>query len=181
MDEAIAMLVAVTGTTPELAAQYAQLADGDANQAVTLFFENNGADLAASTSSQLPPTSTPHQRGHAHDPINLDDDDDNVTDVNDPETTGFPRNSGSNRPSVPAAPAPFEDDEAMARRLQEEMYGEGGANEPLRAPIARQSETLVGAGADLPLSGSDYDAAVQERLRAFNSRSNRGEFPRTSH
>lgn len=175
MDEAIATLVAVTGTTPELAAQYAQLADGDANQAVTLFFENNGADLAASTSSQLPPTSTSNQPGHAHDPINLDDDDENITDDNDPEITGFHRNSGRRQPPAPAAAAaPFEDDEAMARRLQEEMYGGGGVDEPLRAPIARQSETLVGAGADLPLSGSDYDAAVQERLRAFNSRTSRG-------
>ncbi|KAK5050758.1 hypothetical protein LTR84_003317 [Exophiala bonariae] len=173
MDEAIATLVAVTGTTPELAAQYAQLADGDANQAVTLFFENGGADLAASTSSQLPSTATSNQPGHAQDPINIDEDD-NITDDNDPEITGFQRNSGRSRPPPPsAAAAPFEDDEAMARRLQEEMYGGGGVDEPLRAPIARQSETLVGAGADLPLSGSDYDAAVQERLRAFNSRTSR--------
>lgn len=177
MDEAIATLITVTGTTPELAAQYVQLADGDANQAVQLFFENGGVDLAGSASSQLPPTSTSLQSGHAHDPINLDDEE-NITDDNDPEITGYPQGAGRSRPSVPAATtAHFEDDEAMARRLQQEMYGEGGVDEPLRAPIARQSETLVGPAADsLPLSGSGYDAAVEARMRAFQTRQNRGEF-----
>ncbi|RMZ82935.1 hypothetical protein DV737_g1807, partial [Chaetothyriales sp. CBS 132003] len=45
MDEALSQVVAVTGSTPELAAQYLQLADGDANQAVQLFFEHGGVDL----------------------------------------------------------------------------------------------------------------------------------------
>lgn len=176
MDEAIATLIAVTGTTPELAAQYVQLADGDANQAVQLFFENGGVDLAGSASSRPPAAPTSLQSGHAHDPINIDDDE-NITDDNDPEITGYRKDFDHSRPSIPAAAtAHFEDDEAMARRLQQEMYTEGGIDEPLRAPIARQSETLVGAGESLPMSGSGYDAAVEARMRAFQTRQNRGEF-----
>jgi hypothetical protein len=173
MDEAIAALVTVTGTTPELAAQYVQLADGDPNQAVQLFFENGGADLAANT-SQPQTTATSRNTGALEDPIELDDDA-NISDDNDPEITGFRKTTDNTQSRTPAA-SHFEDDEAMARRLQEEMYGAGGGeDQPLRAPIARQAETLVGPGADaLPMVG-DYNAAVEERMRQFERRRNQGE------
>lgn len=170
MDEAIATVATVTGATPELAAQYVQLADGDANQAVQLFFENGGADLAGSSAPQPVPPTTSRQSGDAQNPIDLDDEE-NITDDNDPEVTGFRKSTQRNAPSQPTTTSDFQDDEAMARRLQEEMYGEGGVDEPIRAPIARQAETLVGAGAgSLPLSGAAYDAAVEARMQAFERR-----------
>lgn len=170
MDEAIATVVTVTGSTPELAAQYVQLADGDPNQAVQLFFENGGADLAGSSSSQPQPAPTSTQTGGARNPIDVEADD-NISDDNDPEITGFRNISQSHGPSRPAATLDYEDDEAMARRLQDEMYGEGAMDDLIRAPIARQAETLVGPGADpLPVSGPAYDAAIQARMQAFERR-----------
>lgn len=184
MDEAIAQVVAFCDTTTERAAQYVQLADGDANQAVTLFFENNGADLAGQFSASTPAAPTPAApsrltgSGNAQDPISIDEG--NISDDNDPEITGFRKSEPSR--AQQSSSATYEDDEAMARRLQEEMYGGGGggsggaADEPVRAPIARQAETLVGPGADsLHYTGAGLDTAVQERLHAMQTRRGSGE------
>ncbi|KIW17533.1 hypothetical protein PV08_04727 [Exophiala spinifera] len=169
MDEAIASVITVTGSTPEIAAQYVQLADGDPNQAVQLFFENGGADLGVAFPQPQPSTSS-FQTGDAQNPINLDADE-HISDDNDPEITGFrkaSRGAASSRPTND-----FEDDEAMARRLQEEMYGSNDVEHNVRAPIARQVETLVGPGADpFPAAGPEYDAALEERLRSFQRRRN---------
>lgn len=175
MDEAIATVVSVCGTTPDLAARYVQLADGDANQAVQLFFESGGADLFGSSSSQNPPShTTPHQTGDARDPIDVDAED-NISDDNDPEVTGFRR-------TTQLPPADFEDDEAIARRLQNEMYsGRDSMNEDVRAPIARQAETLVGGyGGTLPMTGSEYSSAVEDRMRTIERRRQQGEYLRSS-
>jgi UBX domain-containing protein 7 len=163
MDEAIAMVVTVCSTSTELAAQYVQLADGDPNQAIQLFFENGGVDLAGTT-SQPPPSAAPAPVGNATNPIDLDAEG-NISDDNDPEITGFQKTAA--RPVEH-----YEDDEAMARRLQNEMYGEGANEEDVRAPIARQAETLVGGyGSDLPaMAGPTYTSAVEERMRAIERR-----------
>ncbi|KAK6364658.1 hypothetical protein, variant [Exophiala oligosperma] len=169
MDEAIASVITVTGSTPEIAAQYVQLADGDPNQAVQLFFENGGADLGVAF-QQPQPSTTSHSTGDAQNPINLDADE-NISDDNDPEITGFRKSPVHAAPSRPMND--FEDDEAMARRLQEEMYGGNGIEHNVRAPIARQVETLVGPGANpFAAAGPEYDAAIEERLRAFQTRRN---------
>ncbi|KIW98543.1 uncharacterized protein Z519_00204 [Cladophialophora bantiana CBS 173.52] len=169
MDEAIATVVSVCGTTPELASQYVQLADGDPNQAVQLFFENGGADLAAA-SSRPPPPSDSRMPGGRLNPIDADDDD-NISDDNDPEITGFRKTSHRDTASPPARGADYEDDEAMARRLQNEMYGEGAMDNVVRAPIARQAETLVGPGAAaLPMAGPAYASAIEERMRVIERR-----------
>jgi len=180
MDEAIATVVTVTGATPELAAQYVQLADGDPNQAVQLFFENGGADLAgtgAPSSRPVPTqTSTTYEFGAAQNPIDLDEEE-HISDDNDPEITGFRQSSQTHLPTRPAPQSNYEDDEAMARRLQEEMYGEGGGDDAIRAPIARQAETLVGPGADsTPLAGPAYQAAMRARIQAFERRRNQRKY-----
>ncbi|KAJ9602554.1 UBX domain protein Ubx2 [Cladophialophora chaetospira] len=173
MDEAIATVVAVCGTTTDLAAQYVQLADGDPNQAVQLFFENGGADLAGPPAppARNPPPSTSHHTGDARDPIDVDAED-TISDDNDPEITGF-RKTTTQPPD-----ADYEDDEAMARRLQHEMYGEGGAEEDVRAPIARQAETLVGGyGGDMPqMATPGYNSAVEDRMRAIERRRQQGQY-----
>ncbi len=166
MDEQISQLVSITACTPEIARQYLQLADGDVNQAVQLFFENGGADLAGNVASAPTPASSSRQvgAGNAQDPINLGDED--ASDDNDPEITGY-------RPNRQQAGAGVEDDEAIARRLQEEMYG--SSEQPLRAPIARQSDTLLGPGAAMgPLQGGALDDAVEERINAFQQRRRQG-------
>ena len=171
MDEAIATVVAVCGTSTELAAQYVQLADGDPNQAVQLFFENGGVDLAGPTSRPHPPAPS-RPIGDARHPIDVDAEE-NILDDNEPEITGF--HKATQRPA-----GDYEDDEAMARRLQNEMYGEGTAEEDVRAPIARQAETLVGGyAADLPpMSGPAYSSAVEDRMQAIERRRHQGRYPR---
>lgn len=147
-DEAISQIVAVTGCNPDIARQYAQLADGDPNQAVQLFFENGGADLSTGTSAPPPPpppSFRPAAAGNSSDPINVDDDD--------------------SAPSRPHQSSNFEDDEAMARRLQEEAYGD--QEQGVRAPIARHAETLAGPGADMM---DDFEDAMQARMQAFRQR-----------
>lgn len=163
MDAAIAQMVAFTDTTPERAQQYLQVTDGDLDQAVSLFFENGGADLGGSAANTAAPA--PSSRvagtGNSQDPIHIDDDD-HISDDNDPAITGFRR--------APAQPSTAEDDEAMARRLQEEMYGGAGEESQVRAPIARQAETLIGPGASDYYGGGTLDQAIEERMREMQSR-----------
>ena len=68
-----------------------------------------------------------------------DDGDDVLVD----ETRSTPRQSNT------------ENDEAMARRLQEEMYGSRGGTDSVRAPMARTTETLV---------DDDYDTDMHSDL-----------------
>ena len=149
-DEVISSVIDITGCTPEIARQYVQLGEGDVSQAVQLFFENGGADL--STGTTAPPPAPAARPADASNPINISDDD-------------LPTGPGAN----------VEDDEAMARRLQEEMYGGSGSNQeqPIRAPIARQAETLVGPDSMM----DDYvDDAMQARLQAMQRQPRRKSF-----
>jgi len=156
MDEAIAQMVAFTDTTPDRAAQYLQVTDGDVEQAVSLFFESGGVDLGGPTTTATQPSALAGS-GDASNPINLDDD--NLDNHGPVATT-----------SRSVAPAAVDDDEAMARRLQEEMYGAGGEEHTVRAPLARQTETLVGPGASEYYGGSSLDEAIEERMQSFQSR-----------
>ncbi len=172
MDEAIAQMVAFTDTSPERARQYLQVTDGNVNNAVTLFFENNGADLggAPATPAVPQPSSSSTGAGNSQNPINIDDD--NISDDNDPAITGYnPRHAAQARG--------MEDDEAMARRLQEEMYGGVGEEQTIRAPIARQTETLVGPGSSDYYGGGSLDEVIQERMQQFTSRRGKVCIPRS--
>ncbi|RAK99693.1 DNA-protein crosslink repair co-factor UBX5 [Aspergillus ibericus CBS 121593] len=156
--DVVAQFTEITGSKPELATQYLQLADFNIEQAVQLFFENGGAPL---TEEPLPSTSTPQQPSHAGGGVvNVDSDDDITID----ETRSAPRNH-------PSQGATFEDDAAMARRLQEEMYGAGDSEESVRAPMARTTETLVGPEADF--DDGDMHASILGQLRARQQRNNR--------
>jgi len=176
-DDAIAKVVMVTNTTPEKAAQYLTLADGDPDQAVTLFFENGGQDLVGGPSSSAPTASQPTASsrapgsGDAQNPINVDDED--MLDIDNPQITHSQR-VGAQQPQHQSSL--YEDDAAMARRLQEEMYGESGAGdmngeEPIRAPLARQSETLLGPGAEMGgYSAAEIPGAVERQMQAMQRR-----------
>ena len=154
MEEAVTQMVMITDTTTERAEQYLRVTDGDVEQAVSLFFESGGVDLGGGPTT----TSRTTGSGIAQDPITIDDE----IMSDDIEATAAPSRA------KPAA-GDYEDDEAMARRLQEEMYG-GTGQEEIRAPLARQTETLVGPGAGDYYGGTSLDEAVQQRMAEIQQR-----------
>ena len=176
-DQDIAEITTITNCDPRIAAQYLQLADGDPNQAITLFFENGGADLSgqsttATTTTQQP--TRPQAAGY-EDPngvVHLDSDDEDERPA--AQGRGHPQAGGNT----------FDSDLEMARRLQEEMYGgpggpggPGGGTEDdeIRAPIARQAQTLIGPDADMDFpTMEDIPSAVQQQMRAIQQRRTAG-------
>jgi hypothetical protein len=152
MDEDISNFVAITSCDPQNAAQYLSLTDNNLEQAIQLFFDSPNLDFGPVTAAQPPPTNA----STAQDPIEIDSDED-MSDAGIDTQDNTP----------PARTAAVEDDEAMARRLQEEMYGGGAAPEAeVRAPMQRTTETLVGPGANWGPQDSeaDIEAMVQEQL-----------------
>ena len=170
LDEAIAQVVVVTNTTPERAAQYVQLADGDPDQAVTLFFENDGADLAGiavSPAAPQPPQSTAYRSRGQDSSHPIDVDESNTVNPADSEITGYGHSSSHGHADI------VDEDARLAQRLQEEAYGESDQDAVVRAPIARQAETLLGPGADL--SAGPVSDQVNRRMWEFQQRRGRGE------
>ncbi|KAL4908127.1 hypothetical protein BDW74DRAFT_146897 [Aspergillus multicolor] len=155
--DVVAQFSEITGSKPELAAQYLQLTDFNIEQAMQLYFENDGAEL---TRDPVPSTlatdtaSRPMGYEDASGVVHIDSDED--------EAQSTPRN--------PANTSTFEDDAAMARRLQEEMYGGQGPADEVRAPMARTTETLVGPGEDL---GDDMHESILGQIRTRQRRANR--------
>jgi hypothetical protein len=140
--DVVAQFTEITGSTPELAIQYLQIAEFNIEQAMQLFFENGGAPL----------TSEPSQPRGSGVP-------------NDSEVVTIDSDSDDDTPRQRAVPA-FDDDEAMARRLQEQMYGGPNNEDEVRAPMARTTETLVGPGADYDDDGDDMHTNILSQLRA---------------
>ncbi|KZF26887.1 hypothetical protein L228DRAFT_243423 [Xylona heveae TC161] len=168
MDELVAQFTGITGTTPQRATQYLRLTDGNLEQAMQLFFESDGLDLEGSENPSTSATGSGAQSGGTRETgssyrtdengvINIDSDDEDRR----PERTQSGRHISAN----------FEDDEAMARRLQEELFSggdmTGGADaDGIRAPMARTTETLVGPDADWGSDPTDMRAAVEEQMLA---------------
>ncbi|KAF2759251.1 hypothetical protein EJ05DRAFT_499665 [Pseudovirgaria hyperparasitica] len=161
MDENIANFTAITSADPDRAAQYLQITDNNLEQAIALFFEgSNDLDLGGSNQAQSSATLPAQSAGTR--PSNHNDED--IITIDSDDDMDF--DAGTSAASRP--PANVEDDEAMARRLQEEMYGSAGAGgdpEEVRAPMARTTETLVGGPGrwDDP---DDLNAAVAEQMLA---------------
>ena len=155
MDEdTIAQFASITGSSLALAAQYLRLADNNTEQAIELFFANDGADLEPSSQpprpSHPPPVPAPstrptgHKRGYQDEEgvVHLDSDqedpdysgDDDVEVARQPKretstagrATSALQTSSSATPPVGQESMAVDDDEAMARRLQEEFYGAAG-------------------------------------------------------
>ena len=194
----MAQFTSITGASPERALQYLRLTDGNLEQAMQLFFDSDGIDLEGSAPPATgAPASTPRipeappQHG-TRAPGYTDgggivhiDSDEEIPEDNDPEITGYntrARATSSRSRSAlhtPAAVTPptgtagggMDDDEALARRLQEEFYAGGdmaGVRDAdgIRAPIGRTTETLVGPGADYLSDPDEMRAAVLEQMRA---------------
>ncbi|EME39301.1 hypothetical protein DOTSEDRAFT_75127 [Dothistroma septosporum NZE10] len=162
MDEQISTFVAFTGASTEQAQRYLQLADGNVEAAAALFFEN--PDLGSA--STAPTLSAPAAPSNREPPITIDSDEDLDLDDDDVQETG-------SRPARRSEPL-VEDDEAMARRLQQEMYGGGGSGgsggagldeDGIRAPMARTTETLVGPGSyDFRNDPGEMNAAIAQQM-----------------
>lgn len=194
----MAQFTSITGASPERALQYLRLTDGNLEQAMQLFFDSDGIDLegsappvtgAPSSTSQIPQAPPQHAGGatgytDGSGVVHIDSDEE-ITDDNDPEVTGYNPRAGqtSSRsrsalhtpvtvtPPTGAAARGMDDDEALARRLQEEFYAGGdmaGARDGdgIRAPIGRTTETLVGPGADYLSDPDEMRAAVLEQMHA---------------
>lgn len=186
-DEAVAQFTEITGSAPQLAAQYLQLTDYNIQTAMQLFFENGGAEIgpAASetpASAAPPPIPPPSTRPPGYEDeagvVHIDSDD-AASDSNEPVGAGYNagRSASASRDRSGAgdgSPGPYEDDAALARRLQEEMYSGEGNNQggtPLdedgvRAPMARTTETLVGPGSASFDDDDGMHAAVMRQLQA---------------
>jgi hypothetical protein len=150
-DDTIAQFTEVTGSTAELATQYLEVADYDIQQAMQLYFENGGAEIRPSAPSHTTQTAPPPNQS-AHHAVQIDSDDDLI--VHEARSSARP---------PPRAEGVFEDDAAMARRLQEELYSGSDPSDGVRAPIARTTETLVGPGAE---SYGDLDPLLDQfRMR----------------
>lgn len=194
----MAQFTSITGASPERALQYLRLTDGNLEQAMQLFFDSDGIDLegsappatgAPSSTPQIPQAPPQHGtraagytdgRGIVH-----IDSDEEIPDDNDLEVTGYNSRAGatssrsraaSHTPATVTPPTGtgargMDDDEALARRLQEEFYAGGdmaGVRDAdgIRAPIGRTTETLVGPGADYLSDPDEMRAAVLEQMRA---------------
>ena len=162
MDGNIASFISITGATTKNAESYLRVADGNLAQAVQLFFDMGGADMDIPASSNAPvaPARSQPLGASLHEPIAVDDDDDMIMGEDDDDFRVALEASRSARPtqdnSAPVTAGStrsaeqWDDDEAMARRLQEEFYSDIGPQETngVRAPIARTTETLVGPDED---------------------------------
>ncbi|KAG9229676.1 hypothetical protein BJ875DRAFT_499759 [Amylocarpus encephaloides] len=172
MVEAVETFTVVTGATEPVARRYLEMTENDAQQAIALYFDS--PDLASGVDASPPapsvPTSTrprgtgtsvghPTSGGVVH--LDSDDEDTDIPDFEEDD------------PAVSAAAigrsADYEDDEAMARRIQEELFAggdvAGGVDaDGVRAPIARTTETLVG-GSDGGWGHNDIEAAIAQQMR----------------
>ena len=195
MDDAVAQFVSITDSSPQVAEQYLKLSDGNLEQAMQLFFDSGGLDLmeqqpATASSAAMPPTSNapaqtshpPRQGGGSRVPVNDDrliqiDSDNEMDDDDDPQITGWRQrepssavpHASSQHPghATPPHSRTLLDDEAIARRMQEELYAGHENLDGVRAPIARTTETLVGPGADWGDGDEDdLTAAVQAQMAA---------------
>lgn len=166
MDEAVKNFVMITGASEAVARRYLEMTDNDHAQAVQLYFDTPdlaaGADQPAAppvpSNTRPQPTSTTGPRSSSR-VVDLEDEDEEMEEFDEDE-------QASSAAAIGRA-ADFEDDEAMARRIQEELFAGGDSSggldaDGVRAPIARIRETLMGPDADW--GPDDMQAAIAQQL-----------------
>ncbi|KAM3429857.1 hypothetical protein MY4824_008000 [Beauveria thailandica] len=194
-EEDISNFAGITGSSTDVARGFLQIASGDLERAVALFFENpelvsgmtaglSGPSSSSRTAAAAAPTAISSSRsrggvsredssGVIHIPSDDDDEmDDIYADSGAEEIHNEDDDSGHQAALLAANYAQEDEDAAMARRLQEELYSQGGGGDEaeVRAPIGRTTETLV---APESAWGPDNDADILESLRSRRS-TNRG-------
>lgn len=171
MDESVDTFTAFTGASPDIARRYLGMTDNNPEQAIQLFFDS--PDLASgiggassSTGPPIPSSSRPAPRSSsvgrqdAQPVVDLDSDQDMEIDEDDEDAVA----------ARAARHAELEEDAAMARRMQEELYTGGDSSggfdaDGVRAPMARTTETLVG-GAEGSWSREEMEAAVRQQMQS---------------
>ena len=169
----------ITGANDTAARHMLELCGSDLEQAVQLWYTDE--DLQRTLSNPAPSTTAPGPSADASQPsrssrnragredaqgvIHLESDDDD--DIQMTEDEAFGRLDDANEVAAAvqiARTAQEEEDAAMAKRLQEELYGGPAADEDgVRAPMARITETLVApSGA---YGGDDDSEAILEQMR----------------
>ena len=168
MDDLVAQFTAVTSADPERAAQYLRLTEGNLEQAIQLFYDSPALDLNTSeTNHQTRPhvsadsnADRPPYREDGGGVVHIDSDDEASesmdVDAEPLPSRSYHQNPSSSFASRPAAGSMYEDDEAIAKRLQNEMYETGETPDEVRAPMARVSETLVGPDSNWGAEEDDY-------------------------
>lgn len=186
MDDAIAQFIAITNQSATVAEGCLRMTEGDVMAAVNMIFENpeiassfdqpssaaaTASGAASSSARAAPahqqPAPASHGREDASGVIHIDSDDD-VADFEIPDEDDEVDHAAMQRI------AQEDEDAAMARRLQEEMYGAGAAQDPdgVRAPIQRTTETLVApSGYGGVPDDDDYHAFEQLHRRVTRPRS----------
>jgi hypothetical protein len=172
--DAITTFRELTEATEAQAQQYLSLADENVEQAIQLYFETGGSLVGNTPQTSAPQQSAP--RVPQSRSTNYTEDEDGVVHLDsDDEEEDDNFDMGGTDEAIPAGGPSTEDDEAMARRLQEEMYaGAGRDPEGVRAPIARQTETLVGPGSNWGEDDVEAMLAHHNAQRAARAQRNAG-------
>jgi hypothetical protein len=178
MDEAVDGFMAFTGASVDVARRYLGLTDNNAEQAIQLFFDS--PDLATGLNAESQPSAPPvptstrpraadtaplASRSRQRAPPNDGSDDGEDMDLDHDED----EDEEASTAEALGRAADYEDDEAMARRMQEELYAGGDASggfdaDGVRAPLGRVTETLVDETGDW--GHDDMHAAVLQQMRA---------------
>jgi hypothetical protein len=170
MDDLVAQFSAITDADANKAASYLALTEGNLEQAITLYFED--PNLAATTSTAPQPVPQPSSRASRPAPrsrtyaedesgvVYIPDDSEEELDLDEDEEM-----PDTAEPTYHASAPATDNDEAIARRLQEEMYSAAGREQDqVRAPMGRTTETLVGPGS-APWGDDDDEVAMQIAAR----------------
>ncbi len=180
--EEIEAFIGITGANRTAAERMMELCGSDLEQAVQLWFadEDLQRTLTNAGSSTAPAAAGPSTasrqtssgpsrpsrrhvgREDAQGVIHIDSDDD-VAMTEDEAFGQFDEADDASEAANVARRAQEDEDAAMAKRIQEELYSSGPAGEgDVRAPLARTTETLVG-----PSYGGEDDghSVVLEQLR----------------
>jgi hypothetical protein len=174
MDDSVDTFTAFTGTSPDIARRYLGMTDNNPEQAIQLFFDSpdlalgigEGSSSTAPpipTSSRPPPRASSVGRPDAQGLVNLDSEEEDMDmDIDDDDEDAIAARAAHH--------AELEEDAAMARRMQEELYTGGEASggfdaDIVRAPMARTTETLVG-GSEGNWSRDEMEAAVRQQMHA---------------
>lgn len=164
--EAVEAFIGITGANRTAAEHMLELCGSDLEQAVQLWYADEdlqrtltNAGSSGTAAQQTPgrPNRPQIGREDEHGVIHIDSDDDVPMTQDD-----FAESDAADEAANIARKAQEEEDAAMAKRLQEELYsGQAADEDGVRAPIGRTTETLVA-----PTSyDDDGHAAVLEQLR----------------
>lgn len=170
-DDPVAQFMAITDQSAAVASGCLAMTEGDVMAAVNMFFENpdiaNSFPQSSSSAAAAPSSSRPQAASSSSRNFGREDES-GVIHIDDDDDDNYVPHGQHDSLSEAERIAQENDDAAMARRIQEEMYGEAPTNtttDGVRAPIARTTETLV---APSGYGGIEDDYDMLEQLRRRN-------------